>query len=157
MSPLEQEPGARPVSLIDLADQYSRKRALLAAIVALVFLAVQLVGRPVFTGQRAASPGVSLQYWAINVVALLLVLATGGGLFNGARVRALVNDDVALQHRRSALGAGFWLAMSVAMALYILPLGRTFTAREAVYLIVTPSVFFALLTFSFLELRAHGV
>lgn len=38
--PPQQESGARPARLMDIADQYSRKRALLAAIVALVFLAV---------------------------------------------------------------------------------------------------------------------
>lgn len=143
-------------SSVEIADRYSRKRAILVAVAALAFLAIQLVGRPVFVGDAAASPRVSLQYWAINVIALLLTLATGGGLLNRRQIRALVNDDVARQHYSTAIKAGYWVAMTIAMALYILPVSQGFTVREAVYLIVTPVTLVALLTFSYLEFRAHG-
>ena len=47
------------------------------------------------------------------------------------------------------------LAMTTAMGLYVLPVFKSFTGREAVYFIVTASVGVALLAFSYLELRAH--
>jgi hypothetical protein len=45
--------------------------------------------------------------------------------------------------------------MAIAMGLYVTTAFRTFTAREALYLVVTPSVGVALLTFCYLEWRAH--
>lgn len=45
--------------------------------------------------------------------------------------------------------------MVTALGLYFLPGAASFTPREVVYVIVTPSVAVAILAFSFLELRAH--
>ena len=45
--------------------------------------------------------------------------------------------------------------MITAMVVYFVPGPRTLTGREAVYLIVTPSIGIALLAFAYLEFRAH--
>ena len=45
--------------------------------------------------------------------------------------------------------------MAIAMGLYVAAGFNSFTAREALYLVVTPSVGVALLTFCYLEWRAH--
>ena len=67
-----------------------------------------------------------------------------------------MNDEVSRAHYKSAVGIGYWIAMIIAMGLYAFAGERNFTAREAIYLIVTPSVGFALLSFSWLGLRAHS-
>ena len=141
-------------SPVELADEVSRKRAIAIAIAAGVFLLIQLVTRPVFNGPDAASSPARFT-WAINAAALLLLLFTGGGLAQRREIRALVNDEVSRSNYKSAVTIGFWLAMTIAMAMYIFAGDPVRTAREAVYLIVTPSVGVALLAFSWLEIRAH--
>jgi len=143
-------------SIVDRADEISRKRAIAVAIAAAVFLIIQVVTRPVFNNEPETGAHLSrIIMWAVNAVALLLLLYTGGGLANKSEIRALVNDEVTRAHSKSAVGIGYWVAMIVAMALYGFAGDNNFTAREAIYLIVTPSVAIALLTFSWLELRAH--
>jgi ABC-type microcin C transport system permease subunit YejB len=141
-------------STIEIADRMSRRRAIGVAIATLVFLLVQLVARPFFR-MSASPPTTRLDMWAMNAVVLLLLLATGGGLFNRTQLRVLVNDEVSRLHYRSSVVAGFWVAMTVAMVLYLLPAFAALTGREAVYFIVTAGVVVPLLTFSWLELRAH--
>jgi hypothetical protein len=85
----------------------------------------------------------------------LLMLAIGSGLLRNRRIRPLVDDEVSRHNREMGIIAGYWVAMAIAMGLYITTAFRTFTAREALYLVVTPSVGVALLTFCYLEWRAH--
>ena len=142
-------------SPVELADQASRKRAIGVAIAAAVFLVIQVVTRPAFNTAPATShlsPGIM---WAVNAAALLLLLLTGGGLLQKSEIRALVNDDVTKAHYKSAVVIGYWISMIIAMGLYAVGADESFSAREAIYLIVTPSVAIALVAFSWLELRAH--
>ena len=143
-------------SLVEIADQMSRKRAIVAAAAALWFLVVQLIVRPFFVGRADTAHQAKLDWWAINAILLLLLLATGGGILNRARLRALVNDEVSRVHYKTAVVTGYWVAMVVAMAAYFLSGTWNLTAREAVYLTVTPSIGIALLVFAYLEYRAHG-
>jgi hypothetical protein len=143
-------------SPVELADQVSRKRAIAVALAAGVFLVIQVVTRPVFNSEPDTAHLSRLIMWALNAAALLLLLYTGGGLIQKREIRALVNDEVTRANSRTAVSAGYWIAMSIAMGLYALAGYRTMTAREAIYLIVTPSVGIALLVFSWLELRAHS-
>ena len=143
-------------SPVELADQASRKRAIAVAIAAGVFLVIQIVTRPVFTSEPETAihlPRVIM--WAVNAAALLLLLFTGGGLLQKKEIRALVNDEVTRTNSRSAVAIGYWISMIIAMGLYAFAGEDNLTAREAIYLIVTPSVCLALLVFSWLELRAH--
>jgi cell division protein FtsW (lipid II flippase) len=117
------------------------------------FVLVQLVARPFFAAGHPNHLEVSM--WAVNAIALLALLATGGGVIYSRQVRALVNDEVARSHYRTAVVAGFWVAMATAMALYVLAGFRSVTAREAVYAVVTPSVAVALLAYAYLEHRAQ--
>lgn len=139
---------------VEIADRVSRKRAVGVAAAALVFLLVQIVVHPFFsgpdTGRRART-----DIWAINAVVLLFLLATGGGLLNRREIRVLVNDEVSRSHYKTAVVAGFWVAMTTAMGLYLLPAFRDLTARGTAYVIVTASISVALLAFAFLEYRAH--
>ena len=138
---------------VEIADRYSRKRAVLAAIAAIVFLAGQVARRPFFDGwPGSASREIA---WAINAVVLLLILATGGGLLLSGRIRSLMNDEVTRSHLKTAGVIGYWVAMTTAMGLYVLPSTDGLSARDAAYVIVTSSVVLPLLAFAYLEYRAH--
>lgn len=142
-------------STVEMADQISRRRAIGVAAAAIAFVIIQLIARPFFVGGPEGVHHLPRLMWGVNAGALLLLLATGGGLLGNRRIRALVNDDVSRSHYKTAVGAGYWVAMATAMVLYILPIVERLSAREAVYMIVTPSIAVALLAFSYLELRAH--
>ena len=140
-------------SPVEIADRYSRQRAILAAMAAIVFLAGQVARRPFFAGWPGSSN--SEITWAVNAVVLLAILATGGGLLLSSRIRALMNDEVTRSHFRTAGVVGYWAAMTTAMGLYALPVADGLSARDAAYVIVTFSVALPLLAFSYLEYLAH--
>lgn len=140
---------------IELADRFARRRPLGFALAALSFLIVQIIVRPVFRSDGYAASGWRAYAWVVNAVLLLCMLLPLGGAFWGARVRALVNDDVARMHARAATTVGFWLAMILALGMYVLPATQGFTAREAIFLIVTPATGTTVLTFAWLEARAN--
>lgn len=54
--------------------------------------------------------------WA---AALLMLIATGGGLFRTAEVREILDDERARLHRASAYRNGFWTMLVVALAAYV--------------------------------------
>ncbi|MEZ4455445.1 MAG: hypothetical protein R2882_02680 [Gemmatimonadales bacterium] len=138
--------------LVELADRYSRRRALIAIVAGVAFLAVQLIAQPLVF--RPEGPEGRVDVWVINAIALLGVLATGGGILTPRRVQALVQDELARAHLHAAIRVGYWVAMGLALLLYLGPWFRGYSARQAVYLIVTGSVLAALFTFAGLERRA---
>lgn len=143
--------------MVEKADVMSRRRAVLLLVAVVVFLGVQLLIRPIHSGPGGESPQRLLNGWAINVIALmlLLVIRLQGGLLNRREIRNLINDDVSREHHREAINGGFWVAMIGAMTVFFLPAFKSYTAREGSYLIVTAAVGFSLLKFCYLEFRAH--
>jgi len=143
-------------NLVEIADRNSRKRAIIVAAAAIVFVAGQAMGGPAFTDTAdRALHNMRTGAWALNVVLLLAFLATGGGLLNNPQIRALVNDEVSRANYRTSIVAGFWVAMTSALVLYLVPAFATLTARQTLYLVLTLSVAVASLSFAYLELRAH--
>jgi hypothetical protein len=138
-------------SVVELADRYSRRRAILVAAASLIFLSIHAIGRPFL--YAGASSGVD--WWALNAGVLLVALATGGGLLNRRRIRALVNDDVAKANYRQSVFFGFWTTMLLAMLLYLWPAFRDRSARDALFVLVTAGIGVSTLMFAWLELRAH--
>ncbi|MEZ4586717.1 MAG: hypothetical protein R2909_09985 [Gemmatimonadales bacterium] len=138
---------------IETADRYSRRRITIALLAVVAFLGVQLIATPAVF--RDSSP-TRIDWWAINAVALLAVLATGGGVLNSRPVRSIVQDELARANLRAAIRTGYWVAMGLALVLYLGPWFRDLTMRQGVYLIVTGSVVVPLLAFALLELRAHA-
>ncbi len=139
---------------VEIADRMSRKRAVIFAAAAGAFLLIQVITRPVIGGSTRASSA-QTEGWAINALVLMLCLATGGGLVNGARLRALINDEVSRSNYKTAVGVGYWVAMALAIGLYGVQGYTNYTGRQAAYVIVTLSISIAIFVFSYLELRAH--
>ena len=138
----------------EIADRLTRRRARIIPVFAVLFLS----GQAVYFG-RLADPlrtvdTVRISAWLAWAMALLLLLATGGGLFRGAAVRALLNDETTRDHRLRALAFGFWFAMAACVAMYVTSVFEPVTAREAIHLILTFGVGPALLRFGMLERRA---
>lgn len=143
-----------PENAVDLAHQLSRRRARGTAVATAVFLAIQVVIPPVFRSDGAAASGPRTWMWALNAAVLLLLLMPVGGYIFGRQVRALVNDEVSRHNSRTAAAAGFWVAMAIALLVFTFPAGRSWSAAEALYWVVTPTVGVALLAFAWLEARA---
>ena len=143
-------------SPVEIADHLSRRRPLGIALAAAAFLLVQLVAPPFFAGATETMSASRATFWAANAVILLALLATRGGLIYRRRVRTLVNDEITRNNHRTALAAGYWVAMTVALGVFVAAGLRGLTAREALYLVVTPSIAATLFLFSWLERRTLG-
>jgi hypothetical protein len=139
---------------VEIADRLSRRRALLVGAAVIAFLLAQSVARPYFVGGPDSAHDAKVVMWVVHIGLLLLLLGTGGCLLRTKGVRALMNDEVTAGHPRVSVVAGFWVAMVVALGLYVVPGADHLAAREAVYVLVTASVAAALLLFSYLEYRA---
>jgi len=144
-----------PKSVIEVADQKSRLRAILFAVATLVFIAVQFLTHPVFDNEPYAH-GWRQYAWLLNIVLLLACLGGGGGIFNPRQLRELINDDVARSNYRAACKIGFWLAMLAGLVLYSVPPFQSLSGRQVSYLVVSIAASAALLVFAWLEYRAHA-
>jgi hypothetical protein len=140
---------------VELADRMSRRRAFVVGLAAVAFIGFQFVDNPFFyVHDRETTQAVTRRVlWAAYTGVLLLGLATGGG-FLQRRIRALVDDEVSKSNYRTASTIGFWVAMAVAMVVYLYGGYDMYTGQETIYMIVTPAVASALLAFAFLEMRA---
>lgn len=138
----------------EIAERGTRRRARVLIVSAILFLAMQGTYYGNFQSGRTVDQ-IKISAWLVWALALLVVLATGGGLFRGREVRALMNDESTLAHRASAFSWGFWAAMAGAVLLYGLTMIEPGTsARDAVHLILTFGVGVAILRFAILERRA---
>ncbi len=138
---------------VQIAEFVSRKRAYGGALSALLFVAVAIVAHPpLLAGAAPARSGID--WWAIYAAALLGLVATGGGVLWNRRIRALVNDEVARAHQRTAMVVGYWVAAVAALAIYLASRWLPLSGVGAAYLILTPSVVVPLLVFAYLEHRS---
>jgi hypothetical protein len=136
-----------------LADRLAWKRARIAQVTALVFISTQMgsfhddmpLGRP---------QTLSLVIWLCWSAVLLALLATGGALLRSKRMRALLNDETTRDHRLRAMAWGFWSAILVALAIYIVSFFLDVPGREGVRLVITFGIALALIRFGALEKKA---
>lgn len=135
-----------------LTDRLTWRRARAAQVLAFAFIATQAGS---FDAQPLNRPqALHLSAWLCWVVVLMLFLAFAGGLLRGERMRALLNDETTRDHRLRAIACGFWGAILVALALYVLSFFDAVSAREATRLTITIGIALALIRFGALEKRA---
>lgn len=137
----------------DIAERAAWGRARAATVMAVVFVAAQAGS---FRDELPLNRPQALQLsaWIVWAFALLFFLAWGGGLLRGRKMRAVLNDETTLDHRRRAMVCGFWGALGMAFLLYVASFYEPITLREGVRLIITVTIALALLRFGTLERRA---
>lgn len=138
----------------ELAERLTRRRARILPVMAVIFIAGQGVYFSDAAQPMRAVDATKISAWLVWALALLLLLATGGGLIRSKKVRALLNDDVTRDHRLRAIAAGFWVAMAGCVVVYVLSAFEPMTAREGIHLVLTMGVGAALMRFGMLERRA---
>jgi hypothetical protein len=138
----------------EAAERLGRRRVRLLWILAVIFIGWQVNFLLAEGNLSRTVDHVKISAWLVWAVGLLLVLATGGGFFRPARVRALMEDELTRANRRLGFTAGFWGAVTAAVLVYILSMLTTVSGREASHIIITAAVGTALLAFGWLERRA---
>ena len=124
-------------SNMEIAERGARRRARVLTASAVLFIAMQGTHYGSFNGGRAVDQ-VKISAWLVWALALLVVLATGGGFFKNREVRQLMNDESTRAHRANAFSWGFWAAMAAAVLLYGLTMIEPATsARDAIHLMLT--------------------
>jgi hypothetical protein len=136
---------------IALAERHARTRALIMAVMAMVLLILGLLGWR--DEASSMSPMLRHSFWAVTILFWLLILATGGWLRLSGDVRRLMNDEVALAHRASALQTGFWTAMLLALAIYFASLQWAISLREGLRILTDVTIAAALIRYAWLETR----
>jgi hypothetical protein len=141
------------VELVERAEHLGRKRSQLFFVLAMVFFAGQSLyfGAPDAT--RDSVPRVGA--WLILVCLMLLLLATGGFLLSGRKVRHLLNDESARANRVAAQAVGFWATILSLITVYVESIFDPVTLNEAVHIVGTIGVGAALISFAVRERRAH--
>jgi hypothetical protein len=85
--------------------------------------------------------------------ALLFLLATGGGVFAGRRVREILDDELARARRAAAYRNGFWAMMAIAFASYVLAQLAEIGTLHLAHAILSAGVIVAVLTLAVLNRR----
>jgi hypothetical protein len=139
---------------VERAERLGRRRARIFAVQAIIFISWQglFFSRAPEMPMRAVDAA-KISAWFVWALALLLLLATGGNLLRGRKVRALLNDELTRRNRKQAYVAGFWAAAICAIGLYTIDLFEAVTAREAIHAILSASIASALITFAARERR----
>jgi hypothetical protein len=108
------------------------------------------------TAGTADGGHVKVAAYVVWSIVLLAFIGTGGGYLQPKAVRAVLNDEVTIANRRSAMVTGYWVSMLVAIACYLLSFFETMTAREVIHIVLTAGVASALISLAVLERRAQG-
>ena len=135
---------------IEQAERMSRGRAAVMALAAAVLILniVLQYGDAEYAG--AGPRGAS---WLLLIGLWTFILWNGGGLRLRGRVRALLNDELSLQNRSRALGLGFYAAILLALALYVLAWTRPVATGDALKIVSGGAMAAALLRYAWLEWR----
>lgn len=140
----------------DTAEGLVRRRARMMPTLAMLFVAQQAIyfsGPRMDDGRRLVNY-IAISGWLMMSTVLLVLLTTGGSLFQSAAVRALANDESTRANRAEGLSLGFLVTMLGAIALYFLSLFEPLSARETIHTLMTIGIAAALLRFGLLERRA---
>jgi cation transport ATPase len=140
---------------VEEAERMGRARSRVFFVLAIVFFAGQslyFTSSPLTRDSHAR-----VGDWLILVVLILMLLATGGFLFRGRRVRDLLNDETARMNRLASQAMGFWVTIITALVVYVESIFDPVTLNEGLHIIVTLGVGSALISFAVRERRAHRI
>src|SRR3954453_15885766 len=133
---------------IEKAERLGRSRARIFAVQAVLFLSWQGL---YFGGGAAdrvrAVHQVKISAWLVTAILLLFLLASGGMLICGRKVRGLLNDELTRSHRARAFVFGFWAARASAILLYGIGMFEPLSARDAIHIIMSAAIGTGLMTF----------
>ena len=145
----------RDVREVEQAERMGRSRSRIFFMLAIVFFAGQSLYFASSPATRDSHARVGA--WLILVVLILLLLATGGFLLKGRKVRDLLNDESSRHNRLAAQATGFWVTIITALVVYVESIFDPITFNQGIHIIVTLGVGAALISFAMRERRAHAV
>ena len=144
------------MSDIEEAERLSRRRVpMLIAMTTL--LAVQQGAFYAQTAAERAVDHVRIGAWVLLAGALLAALLTGGFWLKPRAIRALMDDEVTLANRASAVKLAFAMSMGMAIALFVLAPLSALSTRETIHLIVSTGIVVGIFRFGQLERRVHNL
>lgn len=133
---------------VEKAERASSVRAGLMAVGALI-LALNVWLQ--WGGSDPLRPDSRSALWILLVALWTVVLATGGGLALGRRMRALLNDELSQRNRARAIAAGFYAMLAAALGLYVVAWNSQIASGDSVRLITAAGLSTALFVYSWLE------
>lgn len=138
---------------MELADRLTMRRARVAIVLGVLFMISMATSINTDIGDSRPAT-LQITAWIVWAIALLCLVAVGGGLLRQPFVRSIMNDDSTIEHRKSALVAGFWAIVLCAFVLYGVSLFQDITGREAIRIMLSVAVGTAAIRFGILECRA---
>ena len=140
---------------VEKAERLGRRRVRLFTFQAIIFISWQGLFLSHASGEAMRTvDALKISAWFVWVLALLLMLASGGGLLRNRRLRGLLNDELTRQNRTVAYVMGFWAAVGTCIGLYVVEMFEPVTGREAVHITLSVAIATALLNFAARERRS---
>jgi hypothetical protein len=140
---------------VEEAERMGRKRSQIFFVLAIVFFAGQslyFTSPPATRDSHARVGG-----WLILVILIMMLIATGGFLLRGRKVRDLLNDETFRINRLASQALGFWVTIITSLVLYVESMFDPLSFNEGVHILVTVGVGSALISFAVRERRAHRI
>lgn len=143
-------------SASEIAERVSRRRGRMLMFQGLLFILWQ--GSFYAWGAAADGPRlvdhVKVSAWAVWILALLVLMATGGGWFRSREVRRLINDEVSVDNRRRGQQAGFFASVLGGLGVYAVnQYVEPVSALDAIHATLSIGIGVAILCYGMLERR----
>lgn len=136
------------VSDIERAERNSRARATVMGLLAAVLVLNSTFGLDNPANDAATFRGGA---WLFTIALGVIILSTNGGLMLNARLRALMYDERARANRGRALATGFFAAMLVTCAIYVISWYTPIELRAGLRLVMGLALAAGLARFALLE------
>src|SRR3954451_13980119 len=128
---------------VEEAERMGRARSRIFFVLAIIFFAGQsayFASSPLTRDSHAR-----IGAWLILVILIMMLLATGGFLLRGRKVRDLLNDETSRLNRLASQALGFWETIIACGVLYVESMVEPLTFNEGVHILVTLGVGSALI------------
>src|SRR6476661_8609486 len=102
---------------VEQAERMGRARSRIFFVLAIVFFAGQ--GAYFASSPATRDSHARIGAWLILVVLMLMLIATGGFMIRGRKVRDLLNGEASRHNRLAAQATGFWVTILSARAVYV--------------------------------------